>query len=159
LTALIRKNPDVDYVAADLEAERYRHFIAVKYADLTKLQWPEDSFDLIICNHVLEHIPDDRKAMAELYRVLRPGGLGILQVPFSTVLSQTIEDASVTCERERVRRFGQRDHIRIYGPDYFDRLRLAGFDVEIFDPIAHWGTSEISRLRCDPEEKIFAVRK
>jgi ubiquinone/menaquinone biosynthesis C-methylase UbiE len=101
--------------------------------DLRTLPFPNSTFDAIICNHVLEHIPDDAKAMAELLRVLRRGGWGILQVPISPTLEVTYEDFSITDAAERERAFGQRDHVRIYATiDYMSRLKRAGFTVAPF---------------------------
>jgi SAM-dependent methyltransferase len=101
--------------------------------DLTHIPLPTDSFDAIICNHVLEHIPEDYRAMAELYRVLKPGGWAILQVPISLRLESTLEDFSISTPEGRELTFGQRDHVRIYARDYASRLAHAGFQVEVFD--------------------------
>jgi SAM-dependent methyltransferase len=100
--------------------------------DITDIQFPDDSFDAIICNHVLEHIIDDRKAMSELYRVLKPGGWAILQVPISLSLDNTYEDSSIITLKGREEAFGQADHVRIYAEDYQDRLAKAGFKVNVF---------------------------
>ena len=89
-----------------------------------------ESFDIIFCNHVLEHIEDDAKAISELYRVMKPGGWGILQVPMKNSLEQTYEDFTIKDPKERQKHFGQYDHVRWYGMDYFDRLRKAGFETE-----------------------------
>jgi SAM-dependent methyltransferase len=95
--------------------------------------------DLLICNHVLAYVPDDGLAMREVLRVLKPGGLAILQVPISTKLEVADEDPSITAPEEQERRFGQRGAIRLYGADYTERLAAAGFSVEVFDPLAKWG--------------------
>jgi SAM-dependent methyltransferase len=161
LTRLIRRDlVDVQYVAADLHTEHYERGVALVQADVTRLPWDRNSFDVVICNHVLEHIPDDRKAMRELCRVMRPHGMAILQVPIASKLSETIEDPSVRCEKERERRFGQVDHVRIYGLDYADRLQREGFDVRIFKPLISWGPKVVEMLRLDPDECLFvAVKK
>lgn len=109
------------YVSADLEPG------AMLQLDLQALDLPDASFDWIFCSHVLEHVPDDRAAMRELFRVLRPGGTAVIQVP--TYSATTDEDPSLGPD-ERVARFGQHDHVRIYGADVFDRLSDAGFAVE-----------------------------
>lgn len=96
--------------------------------DVTDIQYEDGSFDVIYCSHVLEHVPDDRKAMAEFHRVLKPDGWAILLVPITA--SKTIEDPSVTAPEDRLRLFGQEDHVRKYGPDYIDRLINAGFAVK-----------------------------
>ena len=95
--------------------------------DIMDIQYPDESFDVIYCSHVLEHVPDDRKAMREFRRVLKRGGWAILLVPITA--GKTHEDPSITEPAERLRVFGQEDHVRIYGPDYVDRLREAGFAV------------------------------
>ena len=87
------------------------------------LPFEDESYDIVICNHVLEHIIEDSKAMSELYRVMRKGGWGILQVPMRTILEHTYEDFSITDPKERQKHFGQYDHVRWYGMDYFDRLK------------------------------------
>lgn len=98
--------------------------------DITDIKLPDNSFDVIICSHVLEHIPDDAKAMHELHRVLRPGGWAILQVPLDNSRDVTYEDFSITDPKERIQHFGQHDHVRVYGRDYEERLTQAGFQVK-----------------------------
>jgi len=124
--------------------------------DITDIHCADNYFDLILCNHVLEHIPDDRKAMRELCRVLKPGGKAILQVPLSILLKETYEDFSVTDPAERIRLFGQRDHCRIYGQDYENRLKESGFEfcpVKIdFTRYPHYGLDE-------REEVMVAMKK
>jgi len=160
IAALIkRRGSHILYFPVDLHPERYRDQADVIRADINELPWEANYFDLIICNHVLEHVPDDRKALNELYRVMHPQGFGIFQVPFSTRLEKTIEDPICSDPRERELRFGQKDHVRIYGRDYPDRLQRAGFIAEVFDPVNQWGEHVIQLLRLDPKEKIFFVRK
>lgn len=120
-----KKMQNLDYISADL----FSPIVDVK-ADILDLPFADESFDIIFCNHVLEHIEDDAKAMSELYRVLRPGGWGILQVPMKNSLEKTYEDFSIKDPKERQKHFGQYDHVRWYGMDYFDRLRKAGFETE-----------------------------
>lgn len=117
--------PNLDYLTADL----YNPTAMVKM-DITNITMPDNTYDVIICNHVLEHIEDDRKAMSELRRVLKPGGWAILQVPLSGN-DKTYEDFSITLPKDREREFGQEDHVRIYGFDYKDRLSSVGFKVTI----------------------------
>ena len=116
----------VRYLAIDREPG---HVGAVM--DLTRLACPDEVFDLVICNHVLEHIPDDRQAMRELRRVLAPDGRAIVQVPMSFNLATTLEDLSIVDPAVRERLYGQHDHVRLYGRDYLDRLAAAGFRVHI----------------------------
>jgi len=119
--------PRIRYTGGDLG----RVFSRLR-VDVTRLKFPDASFDAVICNHVLEHVPDDARAMSEIRRVLRPGGWALLLVP--DVVEQgdvTDEDQSVRSAEDRLARFGQEDHVRVYGWDYVDRLRAAGFDVEV----------------------------
>jgi SAM-dependent methyltransferase len=119
-----------NYVAGDKFEKGYKYAKGkTTYMDITQLAMPDDVYDYIICNHVLEHIPDDAKAMTELQRVLKPGGTAILQVPFSPILPQTLEDASVTSPEARLSQYGQSDHVRLYGNDYITRLTKCGFIV------------------------------
>ena len=120
LSAALRRIRALDYLGADLE----RRHATVKM-DVTSIQCNDAVFDVILCNHVLEHVQEDRKAMRELLRVLKPGGWAIMQVPIVGALTQ--EDARVTSAAERTRLYGQHDHVRQYGRDYAERLRSAGF--------------------------------
>ncbi len=120
-----KKIKNWEYTTADL----YSPIVDVK-ADICDLPFEDNSFDLVFCNHVLEHIPDDKKAMSELYRVLKKGGTGIFQVPQDLERETTYEDFSITSPEERAKHFGQYDHVRVYGLDYFDKLRKVGFQVE-----------------------------
>ena len=120
----LRKLNHLDYTTCDLESP-----LAEIKADICDLPFADNSFDWILCNHVLEHIPNDRKAMEELYRVLVPGGKALLQVPLDATRDSTFEDDSITDRTARTQIFGQYDHVRIYGMDYFDKLRAAGFEV------------------------------
>jgi predicted SAM-dependent methyltransferase len=97
--------------------------------DIMDIRYPDQHFDVIYCSHVLEHVEDDRKAMREFHRVLRSDGWAILLVPITA--RETFEDPSITTPEERLKTFGQEDHVRRYGPDYADRLRDAGFRVEV----------------------------
>lgn len=112
------------YLTADLFSPR-----AMVKMDITNIQYPDQSFDIIFCSHVLEHVPDDKKAMREFFRVLKSSGWAILLVPISR--EKTFEDFSIVDPKERFKAFGQEDHVRAYGPDYIERLRDAGFTVEI----------------------------
>jgi ubiquinone/menaquinone biosynthesis C-methylase UbiE len=122
---LFRNQKNLDYTTTDL----YSPLADVK-ADICNLPFEDNQYDVILCNHVLEHIPDDTKAMQELYRVLKPGGMAILQIPQDLSRTVTFSDDSITDQKERAKIFGQYDHVRIYGRDYFDKLRGIGFRVE-----------------------------
>ena len=126
--SIFKKQQNLEYVTSDLESP-----IADVKADICNLPFEDNSFDVIFCNHVLEHIPDDKKAMQELFRVLKKGGFGIFQVPQDLNIDITFEDNSITDKKERARIFGQYDHVRVYGKDYFDRLREIGFKVNEID--------------------------
>lgn len=119
-----KKQSNLNYITTDLESP-----IADVKADICDLPFEDNSFDVVFCNHVLEHIPDDTKAMKELYRVMKVGGFGIFQVPQDINRKETFEDNSITDPKERAKIFGQYDHVRIYGLDYFDKLRTIGFKV------------------------------
>jgi SAM-dependent methyltransferase len=133
--------PEVSYVGGDLE----RQFGNVRI-DVTALDFPDGSFDVVLCNHVLEHVPDDRRALRELRRVLAPGGWASLLVP-DLHTPATDEDPTVTSPGERLRRFGQRDHVRRYGWDYVGRLEEAGFRPEVIRMDAFLSADEIGHMR------------
>lgn len=114
-----------NYITADLESP-----LADLHFDVQNIPLEDESVDVIICNHLLEHVEDDRRAMAELYRILKHGGWGIMLVPEERDRATTFEDDTITDPEERTRLFGQYDHRRIYGRDYDERLRAAGFRVE-----------------------------
>lgn len=155
----LKVNENIDYVAVDLNPIEYRDIEGVSRCDVTAIDFANDSFDLIICSHVLEHVPQDHVAIKELFRVLKSGGTAILQVPISASLQMTIEDPNLTDPRERERRFGQHDHVRIYGADYPTRLRNGGFSVEVFDATSHWDAAIVEKLRLNPRERIFVGKK
>jgi len=121
---LFREQKNLDYTTTDL----YSPLADVK-ADICNLPFKDNTYDIILCNHVLEHIPDDTKAMQELYRVLKPGGMGIFQIPQDLKRAVTFADDTIVDQKERAKIFGQYDHVRIYGRDYFDKLRSIGFTV------------------------------
>jgi len=114
------------YTSVDLDSPRAK----VKM-DITDIRYPDNTFDAVICNHVLEHVPDDKKAMQELRRVLKPGGWAIIQVPLSSKLAKTLEKPSVKSPEQRKKVYGQADHVRLYGRDYRKRLEEAGFGVSL----------------------------
>lgn len=138
---------NLDYTTTDLNSP-----LADVKADICDLPFDSDTYDIIFCNHVLEHIPDDRKAMQELYRVLKPGGMAILQIPQDLKRENTFEDNSITDRRERAEIFGQYDHVRIYGRDYFDKLRTIGFTVKEVDYTRTLEAQEVDRFRLAPGE-------
>lgn len=152
----LSKLAGTEYLTADLNANG----VMVK-VDVTNMQFADDFFDVIICNHVLEHVPDDRKAMREIYRTLTPNGWAILQVPISLALANTYEDFSITTARGREQAFGQSDHVRIYARDYASRLKQSGFKVEVFQwtaEIDNFGTRK-NVFALNEKEAIYRVTK
>jgi len=149
-----KKMKNLDYTSADL----FSPIVDVK-ADILDLPFENGAFDVIICNHVLEHIIDDKKAMSEIFRVMKKGGWGILQVPMKNSLEKTYEDFSITDPKERQKYFGQYDHVRWYGMDYFDRLKSAGFEVEINYYSQKFSGEEIRRFGLNRNEILPVVFK
>lgn len=138
-----------EYTTTDLHSP-----LADVKADLCALPFDHNSFDLILCNHVLEHIPNDQKAMQELYRVLKNGGTVIAQVPLDAERKTTFEDDSIIDPKERTRIFGQYDHVRVYGIDYFDRWAAAGFEVHKVDYISKLKPESIEKFGLPKKEWI-----
>uniref|UniRef100_UPI00404B5178 class I SAM-dependent methyltransferase n=1 Tax=Flavobacterium sp. TaxID=239 RepID=UPI00404B5178 len=136
-----RNLPHWNYTTTDLNSP-----LADVKADICNLPFEDNAYDLILCNHVLEHIPDDKKAMQELFRVLKPGGMGIFQIPQDLKRATTFEDNSITNQAERAKIFGQYDHVRIYGYDYFEQLRKIGFRVEEIDLTKDMTDEKIKKL-------------
>lgn len=149
----------VDYTAGDKHEPGYSYPSGTADLDITSIGYPNDHFDLILCSHVLEHVTDDRRAMHELHRVLKPGGLGILMVPIALGNDRTLEDASVTDPKERVRLYGQFDHVRLYGRDYVDRLRESGFQVTEDAMTERMTAEEVFRFGLLRSEVVHAVTK
>ena len=146
--------PNLDYISADWASPR-----ATLKMDVTNITCDSNTFDVILTNHVLEHVQDDRKAMRELYRVLKPGGFAILQSPLNNKLAITYEDPSITDPVERKKAFGQEDHVRVYGRDYKDRLEEAGFAVTVDRFVQELGEEKVKRFVLPPEEDIYYCAK
>jgi len=149
-----RKMKNLDYTTTDLNSP-----LADIKADICDLPFADNEFDLIFCNHVLEHIPDDTKAMQELYRVLKKGGVGIFQIPQDLSRKITFEDNTITDKKERAKIFGQYDHVRIYGRDYFDKLRRIGFIVDEIDYSSKLSSKEIEKFRLTKGEILPVCSK
>jgi len=128
-------------------------------ADICDLPFQNNEFDLILCNHVLEHIPDDLSAMNELYRVLKKGGTLIAQVPIEEERKKTFEDDSITDAAERTQIFGQYDHVRVYGQDYYDRLESVGFSTNKVLLQSRLTEDEIALYALPQKEKIPVMCK
>ena len=149
-----KKQKNLTYTTTDLNSP-----IADVKADICDLPFKDNSFDFIICNHVLEHIPDDTKAMQELYRVLAPSGTAIMQVPYDAKREITFEDNNITDQSERTRIFGQYDHLRVYGMDYFKKLSSIGFDVNALDYTSGISSDDIERYRLCKGELLPVCKK
>lgn len=141
------------YITADLESP-----LAKMHFDVQEIPLPDQSVDVIICNHLLEHVDDDRRALKELYRIMRHGGWGIVLSPVDEGREHTFEDASVTSPQERTRLFGQYDHRRVYGRDYAQRLAEAGFVPETLNYAASLSPEEVETFALD-DKPIYIVRR
>ena len=149
-----KKIKKINYTTTDLFSP-----LADVKADICNLPFKDNEFDYIFCNHVLEHIPDDNKAMSELFRVLAPNGIGIFQIPQDLSREFTFEDDSIKDPKERATIFGQYDHVRVYGRDYFDKLREIGFNVTAIDYTKKLTKKEIDKYRLAQGELIPVCRK
>lgn len=149
-----KKIEHFEYVTTDLNSP-----IATVKADICNLPFESNSFDSILCNHVLEHILDDTKAIQELYRVMKPGGMGVFQIPQDLKRDITFEDHTITDPKERAKLFGQYDHVRVYGTDYFKKLESCGFRVDAIDYTSQLSTEEIDKYRLAKGEIIPVVYK
>ena len=146
-----KKLKNLSYDTIDLNSP-----IADIKADICDLPFLDNSYDFILCNHVLEHVIDDIKAMKELYRVLKKNGIGIFQVPMDYNIDTTFEDFSVKNKKERNKLFGQYDHVRIYGLDFFDRLQKVGFTVERCEYTSKLSKEDIIKF-CLPTKEIIPI--
>jgi SAM-dependent methyltransferase len=152
LAANLKKIAGLEYISADISSKE-----AMMTMDISQIQYPNDTFDLIYCSHVLEHVDDDRKAMGEFWRVLKPGGKAVLLVPI--YVEKTIEDPGIVDPFERRRLFGQYDHVRVYGPDFEVRLAAAGFEVTRLMTANLVSQSEIQKFGLKADETIFLAEK
>lgn len=148
-----------EYICGDITPQNYHHFTKnIQSIDILHIAYPDAYFDLVICNHVLEHIPSDIAAMKEIYRVLKPQGVAILLVPIGAKLEKTLEDSSKETEEQRAEAFGQYDHVRIYAEtDYIRRLEASNFKVEISGNGLNG--EDIIKYAIDPREKLFVAFK
>ena len=151
---LFKNLKNINYTTFDLNSP-----LADIKGDICNLPFKENSFDFILCNHVLEHINDDKKAMKELYRVLNKNGTAILQVPINQKSSKTFEDSSIVDKKKRIEKFGQYDHIRLYGLDYFKKLESFGFKVDPLKYSKEFTESEIIKYGLIKDEIIPVCKK
>lgn len=158
---IFSKQFDIEYFPCDLDPSAYQFYRKTKIhkVNITEIPFEDNRFDVILCNHVLEHIIDDSKAMKELYRVMKIGGWGIFQVPIDFKRDETYEDFSKTTEEERYIAFGQIDHVRWYGNDYIVRLRKAGFKVSDIHYTEQFTQAEKYRYGLPDKEFIYFCEK
>lgn len=149
-----RKLRNLTYHTADLLSP-----IADFKCDVQNLPFTNSEYDIVICNHVLEHVADDKKAISEIYRVIKPGGFAILQVPVDFSRATTFEDHTITNKAERSRIFGQYDHLRVYGRDYPDIIKGAGFTAEGQNYTESLTEKEKNRYGININEFMFAYNK
>jgi SAM-dependent methyltransferase len=149
-----RKLENLEYITADLDSP-----IADYKCDIQQLPFSENEFDVVICNHVLEHVDDDTRAMSEILRVMKPGGYAILMVPLDFSRSETYENASITTQKERTKHFKQYDHKRLYGTDYPDRLKKVGFRITEKNYMDELNEDIKARYALPRQEFMYAYRK
>lgn len=149
------KNQDnINYLTGDLVSP-----IADMHFDLHDIPLDDNKFDVVFCNHVLEHVDDAMQCMKELNRVMKPGGWGVFQVPQDFSLKKTYEDPTITSPEEREKHFWQKDHVRLFGKDYPEWLKKAGFEIDEYIPKKHFSDEEINRYRLMENEVLYIARK
>lgn len=160
LYKFLKRQKNLIYITGTKYSEGIYFHENIDTVDLLDIPYKNEEFDMVICNHVLEHINDDAKAMKEIYRVLIPGGTAIVQVPISYKIKETYEDGSIVNSVDREKHFGQFDHVRIYGADYKDRLEKAGFRVDPFNAFDEdFDSVQLDKSRLNPKEKLFVAYK
>lgn len=154
LSRFIRSIRTVEHRSADLYDAR-----ADDRVDLTQIPYPDASMDAFLASHILEHIPDDRKAMRELYRILKPGGWGIAMVPIQLTLDTTLEGLPIDSDADRWKYYGQHDHVRLYSKqDFVARLGGAGFTVQQLG-IDFFGKDTFEKHGIHPRSVLYVVEK
>lgn len=154
LTTVFERHANIDYVTTDLSGRN----VSIRM-DMTDLLFRDGVFDCVIASHVLEHVTDDHAAMREVRRVTKPSGFALLMVPImGTPDGRTIEDPSIVDPEERVRAFGQHDHVRKYGRDFPDRARAAGLDVTVVSYPKQLGADAARLHALAPNEQLFVCR-
>ena len=151
---LFKNQKNLDYTTGDLVSP-----IADLHFDLHQIPLEDNQYEIIFCNHVMEHVTDDLKCMQELHRIMKPGGWGIFQVPIDTNRTSTYEDWSITTPEEREKHFWQYDHVRLYGTNYPNRLEEAGFTVETVDYSKEISPELFVRYRLPKGEMLYIVHK
>lgn len=145
---------NLDYITADIESP-----LAKVKMDVHHIPFEKNTFDVAFCNHVMEHVENDIRALQEIHRVLKPGGWAIIQSPIDYSLERTFEDPTITSPEEREKAFGQNDHVRMYGRDYAERLRKGGFDVVEDNFVKELPKEKVERFALPPDEIIYLCRK
>jgi SAM-dependent methyltransferase len=145
---------NLDYLTGDLVSP-----IADMHFDLHNIPLENDRFDVVFCNHVMEHVDDALQCMRELYRVMKPGGWGIMQVPQDFKREETLEDKSIVTPADREKYYWQKDHVRLFGLDYPKWLEKAGFTVTEFKKESKYDEKKIERFRLQKEEILYIVHK
>lgn len=151
---IFKKQSNLEYVTADIESP-----IAELHFDLHNIPLEENRFDVVFCNHVMEHVEDPIQCMKELYRVMKKGAWAIMQVPQDFRRDKTYEDANIIDPKEREQHFWQKDHLRLFGKDYPQWLEKAGFIVDEFDLTKHFDMNEINRFRLMQGEILYIAKK
>lgn len=149
-----KKLKNLDYITGDLFSP-----LADYKFDLHDIPFKDNEFDIILCNHVLEHVKDDHRCMTELHRVLRPGGFAILQVPIDYNREVTYEDPTITSEEDREKHFWQKDHVRLFAKDYPQKLAAAGFIVKQETLVNDLPATERKRYKLQESEIIYRGQK
>lgn len=149
-----RKQENINYLTGDL----YSPLADVKM-DIHEMPFEDNRFDAVLCNHVLEHVDDSHKAMTEIHRVLKPGSWAVMQVPLDTTRNETYEDPSITSDEDREKHFWQKDHVRLFGLDYPDRLKAAGFTVTPINFSKELPAELVEKYRLQKGEIIYWCHK
>ena len=156
LSKYLMTHKDVEYTAGDKRCEGYAYPDYVLDVDIMDMRnLADNTYDVVVCNHVLEHVPDDIVAMKELKRVLKINGFAVLQVPYAINLEKTFEDKSIVSPEKRFEVYGQSDHVRLYGKDYPERLKQAGFKVEVLGIARNYP----KKFGLNPNEELFLCHK
>ena len=151
---IFRKMKNLDYTTGDLVSP-----IADLHFDLHNIPLESNTYDVVFCNHVLEHVQDDARCMSELARVLAPGGLAIMQVPIDYSRETTLEDPSIVTPEDREKYYWQKDHMRLFGRDYPSRLEAAGFSVTPFAVKDKYSDAQINKFRLQEGEILYVCTK
>ena len=155
------ENKNIEYTPADLNPETYEYFdiIKINKANVMEIPFEDNSYDVVICNHVLEHVDNDKVAMAELFRVMKSGGWGIFQVPIDYGFEISYEDPSITDRNVSEKACGKYDHLRLYGRDYKNRLESVGFIVNEDDYVNSFSDKDIKKFGFSKKERIYYCQK